>query len=112
VARHVRVASNRWRFARASALTFIWLAGLATGFFAILGAAARYSCSPSAHGLACRPAGTALGGGLVVGVIAIVTSVTVATHDSGRRRLVAWTVGGALALAACLVAARALIATA
>jgi hypothetical protein len=112
VARHVRVASGRWRAARASALTLIWLGGLTVGFFAILAAAAKYSCSPSAHGLACRPAGTAVGGALVVGVIAIVTSVTVATHDSGHRRLVGWTLGGALALAACFLAARALIGTA
>jgi hypothetical protein len=106
------VPSSRWRLARASALTFVWLAGLTAGFFAILGTAARFSCAPSAHGLACRPAGTALGGGLIAGVIAIVTAVTVATHDSGRRRLVAWTIGGALGLLACFLAARGLIGTA
>jgi hypothetical protein len=112
VARHVRVPSSRWRAARAGALTVIWLAGLASGFFAILAAASRFSCSPSAHGLACRPAGTAVSTVLVLGVIATVTSVTVATHDSGRRRLVGWTVGGAIMLALCFLLARAVIATA
>lgn len=112
MARHVRVASSRWRAARASALTLIWLVGLAAGFFAILAATARYSCSPSAHGLACRSAGTAVSSLLIVGVIATVTAVTVATHDSGHRRLLGWTLSGALVLVACFVLARAVIATA
>lgn len=112
MARHIRVPSSRWRAARASALTFIWLGGLTAGFFAILAAAARYSCNPSAHGLACRPAGTGVSATLIVGVIATVTAVTVATHDSGRRRLVAWTVGGAIVLATCFLLARAVIGTA
>jgi hypothetical protein len=112
VARHAKQIDTRWRFARAFALTFIWLGGLAAGFFAILGAAARYSCGPSAHGLACRPAGTAAGGGLIIAVIVVVTAVTVATHDSGHRRLVGWTVAGATALVGCYFGAHALIGTA
>lgn len=112
MARHIRVPSGRWRIARASALTFIWLAGLTAGFFAILAGTARYSCSPAAHGLACRSSGTAVSSLLIVGVIATVTAVTVATHDSGRRRLVAWTASGAIVLVACLLLARAVISTA
>ncbi|MCW2658011.1 MAG: hypothetical protein JWR06_2204, partial [Jatrophihabitans sp.] len=45
-------------------------------------------------------------------VIAIVTAVTVLTHDRGPHRLVAVTVLGALALLACYVAAHTLIGTA
>ena len=112
MARHVRTPSSRWRAARAGALTLIWAGGLTAGFFAILAAASRYSCSPSAHGLACRPAGTAVSTILILGVIATVTIVTVATHDSGQRRLVGWTAGGALALLTCFFLARAVIGTA
>ncbi|MDP9093071.1 MAG: hypothetical protein M3N95_09070 [Actinomycetota bacterium] len=112
MARHAKRTDGRWRFARGGALTLIWLGGLAAGFLSILAAAARYSCAPTAHGLACRPAGTAAGGGLIIAVIAIVTAVTVTTHDTGRRRLAAWTFAGATALLGCYVGARALIGTA
>jgi hypothetical protein len=96
---------------RGSALVLIWLGGLGAGFFAILGAAARYSCGPSANGLACRPAGSALGAGIALGVIAIVTAVTVLTHDREPRRLGALTGVGAVALLGCYFGAHALIAT-
>jgi hypothetical protein len=112
VARHAKQTDTRWTFTRAGSLTLIWLGGLTAGFFAILAAAARYSCGPTAHGLACRPVGTAVGGGLIIAVIAIVTAVTVATHDSGHRRLAAWTAAGASALLGCYFGAHALIATA
>jgi hypothetical protein len=112
VARHAKQTDSRWTLTRAGALTLIWLGGLTAGFFAILAAAARYSCGPTAHGLACRPAGTAVGGGLIIAVIAIVTAVTVATYDSGHRRLAAWTVAGASALLGCYFGAHALIGTA
>jgi hypothetical protein len=88
------------------------MGGLAAGFFAILSAAARYSCSQTAKGLACRPAGTALGTGLVIAVIATVSVVTVATHESGRRRLAIWTAAGVITLIGCYLASRALIDTA
>lgn len=110
--RHAKAPDRQWRFARASALTLIWLGGLTAGFFGILAAAARYSCGPTAHGLACRPAGTAVGGGLIIAVIAIVTAVTVATYDGGHRRLAAWTAAGASALLGCYLGAHALIGTA
>ena len=110
--RHARSTSARWRLARGSALTLIWLGGLAAGFFAILGAAAHYSCAHNAHGLACRSAGPAVGTMLVLAVITIITAVTVATHDSGERRLLTWTAAGALALLACYFGAQALISTA
>ncbi|MCU1659000.1 MAG: hypothetical protein JWO57_3656 [Pseudonocardiales bacterium] len=110
--RHTKTAPGHWRFARGTALLVIWLGGLAAGFFAILSAAARYSCGHTARGLACRPAGSALGVVMILFVIAIVTAVTVLTHDRGPRRLVAVTVLGALALLACYVAAHTLIGTA
>jgi hypothetical protein len=90
----------------------VWLGGLAAGFFGILGAGARYSCGPSAKGLACRPAGSALGAVIVLGVIATVTTVTVLTHDSRPRRLALSAVLGAVALLGCYLGAHALIATA
>ncbi|MCW2646142.1 MAG: hypothetical protein QOF87_2470 [Pseudonocardiales bacterium] len=99
--------------ARASALAVVWLGGLAAGFFALLSVAARYTtCSTSAHGLACRPVGTAIGGSLVIGVIATVTAATVLTHDRGPRRSATWGVLSAATLAACYLAAHALLGTA
>jgi hypothetical protein len=90
----------------------VWLAGLGAGIYAIVAAAARLSCARSAHGLACRPAGSVSAGGLVLFVIAVVTTVTVATHESGGRRLAAWTLAGLCALGGCYLAAQALIGTA
>jgi hypothetical protein len=99
--------------ARASALAVIWLGGLAAGFFALLSVAARYTtCTTTAHGLACRPAGTAIGGTLVIGVIATVTAATVLTHDRGPRRSATWALLGAAALGAAYLAAHALLGTA
>jgi hypothetical protein len=99
--------------ARAGALTFVWLGGLAAGFFALLSVAARYTtCTPTAHGLACRPVGTAIGGSLVIGVIATVTAATVLTHGRGPRRSATWGLLGVMALGACYLAAHALLDTA
>jgi hypothetical protein len=98
---------------RASVLAIVWLAGLAAGFFALLSVAARYTtCTTSAHGLACRPAGTAIGGSLVIGVIATVTAATVLTHDRGPRRSATWGLFGTAALGASYLAAHALLGTA
>jgi hypothetical protein len=98
--------------APASALAVIWLGGLAAGFFALLSVAARYtSCTTTAHGLACRPAGTAIGASLVIGVIATVTAATVLTHDRGPRRSATWGVLGAATLGAVYLAAHALLGT-
>jgi hypothetical protein len=91
----------------------VWAGGLSAGFFALLSVAARYtSCSASAHGLACRPAGTAIGSSLVLGIIATVTAATVLTHDRGPGRSAAWGVLGVAALGACYLAAHALLGTA
>jgi uncharacterized membrane protein len=99
--------------ARASALAVVWLGGLGAGFFALLSVGARYTtCTASAPGLACRPAGTAIGGSLVIGVIATVTVATVLTHDRGPRRSATWALLSAAALGALYLAAHALLGTA
>jgi len=112
VGRHARTPDSRVRLVRGSALAVIWLGGLAAGFFAILSVAARFGCSHSSHGLACKQSGSMLGGVLIIAVIAIVTTVTVATHDRGPRRVAIMSTVAALALLGCYLAAHALIGTA
>ena len=91
----------------------VWVGGLAAGFFALLSVAARHTvCGASSTGLACRPAGTAIGGALLVGIVAIVTTATVLTHDRGTRRVAGWSVLGVTALGACYLGAHALLDTA
>ena len=90
----------------------VWLGGVGAGFFAILSVAARYGCARSAHGLACRQSGSALGIVIVAAVVAVVTTVTVYTHGRTTRAVgVAAALGLAL-LAGCYYCAHALIATA
>jgi hypothetical protein len=113
VGRHAKAVTGRSRLARASTLVLVWLGGLTAGFFALLSLAARYTgCSASAHGLACRPAGTAIGALIVIGVIATVTAATVLTHDRELRPVVTWGVLGVAALGAWYLAAHALLDTA
>jgi hypothetical protein len=99
--------------ARLTVLAAFWAAGLVVGFFAVLSAAAKFSCSRTARGLACRPAGTALAVGLIVAVILIVAAVTALAHDArAHRRLIALVIGGVVALGACYLGAQALLGTA
>jgi len=100
------------RLVRGTALVVIWVGGLAAGFFAILRIAARFGCARSSHGLACGSSGSAVGAGLTVAVIAVVTTVTIATHDRSPRRVAITATLGALALAGCYLGAHALIDTA
>jgi hypothetical protein len=112
VGRHAKQTDSRLRLVRASALTVVWGGGIAAGFFAILSVAARYGCSRSAHGLACRQSGSALGGVIIVAVVSVVTAVTVYTHGRSSRVIgVAAAVGVAM-LVVCYYCAHALIATA
>jgi hypothetical protein len=97
---------------RASALTVIWVGGIAAGFFAILSVAARYGCSRSAHGLACRQSGSALGVVIIAVVVAVVTAVTVFTHGRSSRVIGIAAAVGAAMLVGCYYCAHALIATA
>jgi hypothetical protein len=113
VGRHAKAPSSRSRVARAGTLAIVWLGGLGAGLFALLSVAARYTtCTTGAHGLACRPAGTVIGGLLVIGVIATVTAATVLTHDRGPRRTAACGLLGTAALGMCYLAAQALLGTA
>src|SRR2546423_6448637 len=75
VGRHGAAPGTRARVARLTALAVFWAAGLMVGFFAVLSAAAKFSCARTARGLACRPAGTVLAVGLVITVILIVAAV-------------------------------------
>ena len=110
--RHAKQPDNRLRLVRGGALTVVWLGGIAAGFFAILSVAARYGCSRSAHGLACRQSGSALGIVIVAAVVAIVTAATVYTHGRSRRIVgIAAAVAVAM-LVGCYYCAHALIATA
>jgi hypothetical protein len=98
---------------RVTALAALWAAGLVVGFFAVLSAAAKFSCSRTARGLACRPAGTVLAVGLVIAVILIVAAVTALAHDPrAHRRLIVLVTAGVVALGACYLGAQALLGTA
>jgi hypothetical protein len=98
---------------RLTALAVFWAAGLLVGFFAVLSAAAKFSCARTARGLACRPAGTVLAVGLVIAVIVIVAVVTALAHDSrAHRRLIVLVAGGVVALGVCFLGAQALLGTA
>ena len=90
----------------------MWLGGLAAGFFGLLGAAARYGCGNSDHGLACRTAGSVTAVLIVIAVVAVVTTVTVVTHDRSPQRVVVIGVVGLIALFLCFLAARGLLSTA
>jgi hypothetical protein len=99
--------------ARFAALAALWVAGLVVGFFALLSVGAKFSCSRTARGLACRPAGTVLAVGLVIVVILIVAGVTALAHDPrAHRRLIILVTGGVVALGACYLGAQALLGTA
>ena len=111
--RHAKPVSGRSRWARAGTLLLVWLGGLGAGFFALLSVGARYTgCSASARGLACRPAGTAVGTMIVIGVIATVTTATVLTHGRELRRILSLGAVGVVVLGAWYLAAHALLDTA
>jgi hypothetical protein len=110
MARHVQARGGR--LAVLSAVGVLWLAGLGVGFYAILSAGARYGCSKSDKGLACRSSGTALGVAIVVAVVLVVTAGTVLAQDaSSWRARIARIVMALVLLAACLFGAHALLDT-
>jgi hypothetical protein len=113
VGRHAKPVRSGSKLARFSALVLVWLGGLGSGLFALLSVGARYTgCSASARGLACRPAGTAVGALILLGVIATVTAATVLTHDRELRRIVGLGVLSVAVLGAWYLAAHALLDTA
>jgi hypothetical protein len=109
--RHAKVVDRRVRTIRLSTITVVWLAGLAAGFFGLLGAAARYGCGASDTGLGCRTSGSVVGVLIVIAVIAVVTAVTVMTHDRTTRSVMMIGAAGLAALVLCYIAARSLLAT-
>jgi hypothetical protein len=109
--RHAKVVDRRARTTRVSTVGVVWLAGLAAGFFGLLGAAARYGCGANDHGFGCRGSGSVVGVLIVVAVVAIVTAVTVLSFDRDPRRVIGIGGLGLIALAVCFVAARTLLGT-
>lgn len=97
---------------RASALTVVWLCGIVVGFFGILSVATRYGCSRTARGLACQQSGSLLGGVIIVAVVAVVTAVTIYTHNRDSRLVGIASAMGLAVLVGCYYCANALIATA
>jgi len=91
-ARQPQETDRRARTLRLGTLALVWLAGLVAGFFGLLSAVATYGCSDSDPGLACRTSGSLLGAVVVLAVIAVVTAVTVLSHDRPPRvtGLLAW----------------------
>jgi hypothetical protein len=109
--RHAHTVDPATRVSRFASLTFVWIGGLAAGCYVLLGVAARYGCGANQHGLACGNGGTAVGVALLIGVIAIVTSVTVLMHGRTPRRAAVIAFGGLLALGGCAFGAHALLST-
>jgi hypothetical protein len=108
--RHVQARGGR--VARLGVVAILWLAGLGTGFYAILSVGARYGCARTDEGLACGTTGTALGALLILAVILVVTAGTVFSQDAGNWRVrVIYVVAALVLLGACLVGAHALLAT-
>jgi hypothetical protein len=103
---------RRLRAIRLSTVSLIWICGLAAGFFGLLGAAARYSCSAHEKGFGCRTSGTVVGILVLLAVIVVVTAVTVLTYDRPARRVVTVGAVGFAVLLVCFAVARVLVATA
>jgi hypothetical protein len=96
---------------RRGVLAVVWLGGLAAGLFGLLAASAKYGCTPGSSGLGCRTAGSLLGLALVVGVIAVVTAVTVLTDGRDTRRVVVVGGVGIVLLLACFLVAEGILGT-
>jgi hypothetical protein len=111
MARHAQSVDQGTRLARLAVLFVVWVAGLGAGFYALLGIAARYGCGASNHRLGCTTRGSVLGGVLLIGVIATVTTVTVLVHGRTPARVAVLGVAGIVALAGCALGAHALLNT-
>jgi hypothetical protein len=112
VGRHAHPIASPTQIFRFGVLVLVWLAGLTVGIFGMICVGARYaSCSATNTALACTSSGTALSVLLVVGVIATVTAVTVATHGRDRRALALVAVAGLVILGLLYLGTRAILAT-
>ena len=109
--RHAKTVDQRRRVIRWSTVTFVWLCGLAAGFYAALAAAAKYGCMSDDRAVGCTTSGSVLGIVLLVTIIAIVTVVTLTTANVLERRVLIIGAIGVGALAICTVAAAGLLAT-
>jgi hypothetical protein len=112
LSRHAKDVDPRFRAIRLPAVGLVWLCGLAAGYYALLGAAAKYGCGTSDDGFACDGSGSAVGVLLVIAVIGIVIAVTLLTSERPTRAILLVSGVGFVALVCCLVAARSLLATA
>ena len=111
MSRHARPIHGPTRAAALLTVLVVWAAGLAAGFYALLGVAARYGCGANQHGLGCGNGGTAVGAVLVLAVIATVTSVTILAHGRTPGRVAAIGACGLIVLAACYFGTHALLKT-
>jgi hypothetical protein len=111
MSRHARSVDRPTRVTGLLTVIVVWAAGLAAGFYALLGVAARYGCSSSHHGLGCGNGGTAVGVVLVLAVIATVSTVTVLAHGRTPARVLAIGVCGLAVLVACYFGTHALLDT-
>jgi hypothetical protein len=112
VGRHAHSIANPTQVFRLVAVALVWLAGLIVGIFGMICVGARYaSCGSTNTGLACHSSGTTLSVLLIVGVIATVTTVTVATHGRDPRTLAAVTIAGLIVLGLLYLGTRAILAT-
>ena len=111
MSRHARSIDRPTRAAALVTVLVTWAAGLAAGFYALLGVAARYSCGTNRHGLGCGNGGTAVGVLLVLAVITTVTTVTILAHGRTPGRVAAIGVCGLVVLFACYFATHALLKT-
>jgi hypothetical protein len=109
--RHAQAVDQGTRVTRLAVLVVVWAGGLAAGFYALLGIAARYGCGASSHGLGCTTGGSVVGVVLLVGVIAVVTTVTVLVHGRTPSQTAVLGLAGLVALAGCAVGAHALLNT-
>ena len=111
MSRHLQQVDGRARASRLAIVGVVWIAGLVTGFYGLLGVAVRYGCGSNDKGLACTNSGSTVGILLVVAVIAVVTAATVLAIDRAPRLVAAIAACAIVALAACFVGARALLGT-
>ena len=111
MARHAKVIDSQLRVIRLSTVAFVWLCGLAAGFYAALAAVAKYGCESGDTSIGCKTSGSVLGIVLLVTIIAIVTVVTLTTANRPRRRVYIIAAVGVTGLAICTFAAASLLAT-
>lgn len=99
------------RTPRIVAVLLVWLAGLAAGMYSLLGVGVRYAgtCTARSTGLACHTGGTVLGVALLVAVVVVVTTVTLATHGRPLPRIALLTLAALVVLGVIVLVAHGLL---